>query len=140
MHTVYHLQRPGESGCGLTEDEWYELAHEVPYLDTSVEANRNEMAGEVMAGAALLGYRPVAQVDTDNIEAAWSLTQNAFLSWSMGGSDIITLLADLPVVDGETYGLRSTDVGDLIMDGDGNFHLVTPVGFKPVPNPFTVAA
>lgn len=137
MYTIYHLQRPHENGCGLTKDEWYELAHVVPYRYTS----QDEIVGQIMAGAALLAYAPVAQVEATDIEDAWTLTQNAVKCWSMDHDPRITLLTDdLPVIDGKTYGLRSTSVGDLIMDGEGAFHLVAPVGFKSIPNPFTVAA
>jgi hypothetical protein len=76
------------------------------------------------------------------LERAWRFIQNLDGSWSRGptlsdGSSNgdyrpeIEVAAPLPVIDGKTYGLRSTMVGDVFEIGSRRFR-VAPVGFREV--------
>lgn len=78
----------------------------------------------------------------DALEYAWRWTQNLAGSWSMklaeDANDLVTVTADLHRVDGKVYGLRSSDLGDIIQiedsvltDANGSY-TVEAVGFKKV--------
>ena len=98
-------------------------------------------------GAAVLNnpQELVAEVMTDSLEEAYRMTQNINGSWSkprvMFEYDLLVenpdfhpevqVMAPLHVVDGRTYGLRSTMMGD-IMEKDGVKYQVDFVGFKQV--------
>jgi hypothetical protein len=88
----------------------------------------------------------VARVQTDETtspevacETAWRLTQNLSGSWSRlavfedgsANGDYcpwIEVVAPLPVLDGKTYGLRSSMMGDLF-EVDGRRFRVAALGF-----------
>lgn len=72
------------------------------------------------------------------LEYAYACTQNIQGSWSRNDiennpdySEDVTVLADLPVVNGQTYGLRSTSMGDYMLL-DNKTYKVAMCGFKEV--------
>jgi len=93
--------------------------------------------------------RTVAMVEVgertgnDALEYAYFRTQNLHGSWSKGPviewdgqehdngdySDDVTVMAALETVDGKTYGLRSTSVGDHILFGTVKYR-VASFGFE----------
>ena len=93
--------------------------------------------------------RTVAMVEvgertgSDALEYAYFRTQNLHGSWSKGPviewdgethdngdySDDVTVMAALETVDGKTYGLRSTSVGDHILFGTVKYR-VASFGFE----------
>ena len=66
---------------------------------------------------------------------AYLRTQNLKGSWSRKGnpdsSVNVTVLTSLPEIDGQTYGLRSTSMGDMMILGNSTYE-VAPVGFDEV--------
>jgi hypothetical protein len=68
------------------------------------------------------------------LETAWMRTQNIRGSWSIkdgnpDNHDSVTVRAPLHVVNGETYGLRSSMVGDeFVLDGVS--YIVAGCGFE----------
>ena len=93
--------------------------------------------------------RTVAMVEvgertgSDALEYAYFRTQNLHGSWSKGPviewdgeehdngdySEDVTVMAALETVDGKTYGLRSTSVGDHILFGTVKYR-VASFGFE----------
>jgi|SRR6056300_1971123 hypothetical protein len=73
-----------------------------------------------------------AKTTIDKLEFAYRWTQNIMDSWSLKGpgdsNDMVTVVGELPVVDGKKYGLRSTSVGDQILVGTEKY-VVAPMGF-----------
>ena len=78
--------------------------------------------------------RTVAVVDVGDrtgdeaLEYAYHRTQNIGGSWSRNDfednpdySEDVTVMADLPVHDGVTYGLRSTSMGDQMLLGNEKY-------------------
>ena len=95
--------------------------------------NQNEITG------AVEGFTDVAEVNawhTDDVdealEYAYRYTNNVDGSWSMkigaDANDDVTVLAPLPVVNGRTYGLRSTSMFDRMVV-NGKTYKVAMVGF-----------
>ena len=91
---------------------------------------------------AVIGFTDVAEVNvwhTDDVdealEYAYRYTNNVDGSWSMkigsDANDDVTVLAPLHVVDGRTYGLRSTSMFDRMVV-NGKTYKVAMVGFKEV--------
>lgn len=74
-----------------------------------------------------------AKTTIDKLEFAYRWTQNIMDSWSLkgpgDGNDKVTVVGELPVVDGKTYGLRSTSVGDQVLVGTEKY-VVAPCGFE----------
>jgi len=82
---------------------------------------------------------------TDALEYAYRVTQNIEGSWSKGNTikiegksmpnedynPDITVMAELPVVDGVEYGLRSTSMNDQMLLGNKKYR-VAAFGFKEV--------
>ena len=70
---------------------------------------------------------------TSALEYAYRWTQNIMDSWSLkmdqDGNDDVTVVGELPVVDGQTYGLRSTSMGDHMLLGNTKYK-VSMVGFE----------
>ena len=69
------------------------------------------------------------------LEYAYHRTQNLAGSWSRNDfspnpdfSEDVTVLTDIPMIDGVTYGLRSTSMGDQMIMGD-NTYKVAMCGF-----------
>jgi hypothetical protein len=98
--------------------------------------NQNEITG------AVEGFTDVAEVNvwhTEDVDAAleyaYRYTNNVDGSWSMkigsDANDDVTVLASLPVVNGRTYGLRSTSMFDRMVV-NGKTYKVAMVGFKEV--------
>jgi hypothetical protein len=71
----------------------------------------------------------------DALEYAYRWTQNIFDSWSLkvdgyqDGNDDVTVVGELPVHDGQTYGLRSTATGDHMLLGNTKYK-VSMIGFE----------
>ena len=91
---------------------------------------------------AVLGFDNVAEVNvwhTEDVDAAleyaYRYTNNIDGSWSMkigsDANDDVTVLAELPVVNGRTLGLRSTSMFDRLVL-NGKTYRVSMVGFKEV--------
>ena len=66
---------------------------------------------------------PVADVDTDDLDEAYSLTQNLHRNWVF--NEGVARLGDAP-------GYRSTSVGDLMARGD-SVYVVEEAGFRKLP-------
>ena len=83
----------------------------------------------------------VVNADTTNekaaLEYAYRWTQNIMDSWSLkmenDGNDDVEVVGELPVVDGKTYGLRSSMVGDRFYVDEGDAWECAIMGFKPLP-------
>lgn len=73
-------------------------------------------------------YVIVAEVEGTDRTRAWQFTNNIDTSWSMQPAEGVKVLAPLPVVNGKTYGLRSSMVGD-IMEVDGVFYALAGFGY-----------
>lgn len=67
------------------------------------------------------GYTLVAEVDTDHLEKAFQLTNHISWSWLKNQE-----------VSPKTEAARSTMVGDLMEDSDGNFWLTANFGFAAI--------
>lgn len=70
---------------------------------------------------------------TSALEYAYRWTQNIMDSWSLkmdqDGNDDVTVVGELPVHDGQTFGLRSTSMGDQMLLGTTKYK-VSMVGFE----------
>jgi hypothetical protein len=70
---------------------------------------------------------------TSALEYAYRWTQNIMDSWSLkmeqDGNDDVTVVGELPVHDGQTFGLRSTSMGDHMLLGTTKYK-VAMVGFE----------
>ena len=85
--------------------------------------------------------RTVALVEVGNrvgeeaLEYAFRWTQNIMDSWSLkmdqDGNDDVTVMAELPVVEGRTMGLRSTSMGDQMVLGNTKYK-VGMIGFEEI--------
>ena len=85
--------------------------------------------------------RAVAFVEVGNrprveaLEYAYRWTQNIMDSWSLkmeeDGNDDVTVIGELPVHDGQTFGLRSTSMGDQMLF-EGKKYKVGMVGFEEI--------
>lgn len=77
-------------------------------------------------------YEKVAEVASDDLEVAWHLTNNIESSWSMEPDPKVTVMAPLHVINGETYGRKSSAVGDVFVQDDVAY-VVAAVGMKRLP-------
>lgn len=72
---------------------------------------------------------------TSALEYAYRWTQNIMDSWSLkmeaDGNDDVTVVGELPVHDGRTFGLRSTSMGDHMLLGNTKYK-VAMVGFEEI--------
>jgi hypothetical protein len=75
-------------------------------------------------------YRLVAEVDTADLETAWHLTNNIDSSWSLDWDGRVTVKVPLPVIDGKTYGLKSSEVGDIFVVDRKAVYRCAPIGFS----------
>lgn len=74
-------------------------------------------------------YRPVAEINTAELETAWRLTNNLDVQWSLAADPRARILAPLyRERDGRVCGLRSSMVGDLFAMA-GRFFVAAPLGF-----------
>lgn len=75
------------------------------------------------------------RVGNEALEYAYRWTQNIMDSWSLkmeaDGNDDVTVVGELPVVDGRTFGLRSTSMGDHMLLGTTKYK-VGMVGFEEI--------
>ena len=80
--------------------------------------------------------------EEEALTAAYHFTQNIFGSWSMGselpGGSVnedfnrnVLVMSELPVVDGKTFGLRSTSMGDQMIIGTTKYN-VDMMGFSEI--------
>jgi hypothetical protein len=99
-------------------------------LGTTISAARADVARELFAKDA---YIAVAEVETDDPEAAFVATQNGVQtpSWSLQPVTGVTVLAKPHVIHGEVFGRKSSDIGDLVKC-DGQFLMVDAFGFSNV--------
>lgn len=83
----------------------------------------------------------VVNADTTNeqaaLEYAYRWTQNIMDSWSLkmenDGNDDVEVVGELPVYDGQTYGLRSSMMGDRFYVEDGEAYECAMIGFEALP-------
>ena len=72
-----------------------------------------------------------------SLEYAYRWTQNIADSWSLkmenDGNDDVEVVAELPVYDGKTYGLRSSMMGDRFYVEDGDAYECAMIGFEALP-------
>jgi hypothetical protein len=73
-------------------------------------------------------YEKVAEVATDDREVAWILTNNINTSWSLEPDPRVTVFAPLHVINGKTYGHKSSSVGDILVE-NGVRYVVAPIGY-----------
>lgn len=88
----------------------------------------------VSAAWAAGAYEKVAEIATDDLEVAWRLTNSVDSSWSMEPDQRVKVTAPLHVVNGETYGRRSSMIGDVFIKG-GEKHVVAMLGFRRIEMP-----
>ena len=80
--------------------------------------------------------------EEEALTAAYHFTQNLYGSWSMGSTlpdgtqneDFnrnVLVMTELPVVNGKTFGLRSTSMGDQMIIGNTKYN-VDMIGFTEV--------
>ena len=80
--------------------------------------------------------------EEEALTAAYHFTQNIFCSWSMGSelpdgsvnedfNRNVLVMTELPVVDGKTFGLRSTSMGDQMIIGTTKYN-VDMMGFSEI--------
>jgi hypothetical protein len=71
------------------------------------------------------------------LEYAYRWTQNIMDSWSLkmecDGNDDVEVVGELPVHDGQTYGLRSSMMGDRFYVEGGDAYECAMVGFEALP-------
>ena len=68
---------------------------------------------------ALTVYALVAEIETDDPQIAFDLTNNIDKDWTLN-----------PSIRAFVDSCRSTSVGDMIVTPDGEAYLVLPVGFR----------
>jgi hypothetical protein len=75
------------------------------------------------------------RIGNEALEYAYRWTNNIMGSWSMklgeDANDDVTVMAELPVYDGQTYGLRSTSMNDQILVGNKKYK-VAAMGFEEI--------
>ena len=80
--------------------------------------------------------------EEEALTAAYHFTQNLYGSWSMGSelpngsrnedfNRNVLVMTELPVVNGKTFGLRSTSMGDQMIIGNTKYN-VDMIGFTEV--------
>ena len=80
--------------------------------------------------------------EEEALTAAYHFTQNIFGSWSMGSelpdgsvnedfNRNVLVMSELPIVDGKTFGLRSTSMGDQMIIGTTKYN-VDMMGFSEI--------
>jgi hypothetical protein len=105
----------------------------VPARDIPIVGNPEGVLVAWNAGA----YQKVATIDSDELSYAYQHTNNIDDSWSMDdycqprGHRGVTVEAPLHVRDGQTYGLRSSMVGDVFIK-NGTAFVCSMVGWKEV--------
>jgi hypothetical protein len=101
---------------------------------------------EALTAVATVQVAPTSARPNHALERAFRLTQNLEGSRSRGPTldngkgfmvdnpdhdPAVTVLAPLPVIDGQTYGLRSSMMGDVFEVG-GTRYRVAAMGFTPL--------
>jgi hypothetical protein len=118
MLTVYHLNRDLGQGS--------EFAREAPFL--VAEHLANAAAVKWRAGC----YRLVADIlGVDDLADGWRLTNTIDRPWWQN-AEVTPRFKPGPEVGGRC---RSSMVGDVIMNDDGELFVVCGVGFRPLPMP-----
>ena len=76
-------------------------------------------------------YLPVAHVDCTSEETAYKLLQNGVVtdSWVLNPPANVKPLVAPHMHNGEAYGWRSMDIGDVLETADGKLHMVDRFGF-----------
>ncbi len=80
-------------------------------------------------------YTKVAEVDSNNLDVAFHDTNNIDTSWSMEPAHGVKVTAPLHTEDGETYGLRSSSVGDVFVlcwMGIRSANVISSFGFETI--------
>ena len=116
MIDVYHMNRDK-----MTSDQRWSVSSPVDSQATDAKA---------LYDAGL--YDKVATVDTTELETAWHLTNSIHTSWSVEPDSRVTVIAPLRVSEGKTYGLKSSEMGDIFVQ-DGTLYVVADVGFTALP-------
>ena len=75
------------------------------------------------------------RIGNEALEYAYRWTNNIMGSWSMklgeDANDDVTVIAELPFVNGQEYGLRSTSMGDQMLIGNKKYK-VAMMGFEEI--------
>lgn len=79
----------------------------------------NEKILEMLDGD---GYKHVADVETDSLETAYRLTNHIDSDWKYNEG----------VINAVNGKVRSSSVGDVFIDDDGNAHVVASIGFEKI--------
>jgi hypothetical protein len=101
------------------------------YLNLTVPCEEVERAERAKRAYANGHYEAVANIDSDDLERAYFWTNNIDSSWSRNPAPGVSVLRPLHHKDGQTYGLRSSMVGDLFIL-NGKFFVVDSFGFASI--------
>jgi len=75
-------------------------------------------------------FEKVAEIDTDDLEEAYKLTNNVITSWSREPDKIVKVTRPLHNIGGRTLGLKSSCVGDVFIRNNKELHFVATFGFQ----------
>lgn len=106
MLKIFHLN--WEKARALDDDR-------ALYFELTMHGNIAYIDDALAAGL----YDEVAEVDTDDFDDAYRLTNHIDANWTTN-----------PEVNAPSEKVRSTSVGDLFGPEDGSFHIVAPIGFN----------
>lgn len=107
--------------------EFIYIVHQVDYNvlagedEFSIRFGRENLCYELWKKGS---YRKVAEVSAENLEDVFERTNSIEHFW--GNNSGVTL------EECSKNGCRSTSVGDIIEDEDGNLHLVRSIGFAQI--------
>jgi hypothetical protein len=117
MIKVYHLD------WDKARVEPKDVALDLPPFEEVIFGFKNDGRQEIAAVNYFKKecYEHVANVETNDLDTAWEMTNHIFASWTQNdGVEVLTTRA------------RSSSVGDLFEDENGAFHVCSSIGFKPV--------
>lgn len=68
---------------------------------------------------------------TNNVEGSWSIKEKVFDDGHVNGdyNERVDVVAPLHIIDGRTYGLRSTSIDDMMII-NGEEYIVNTFGFR----------
>jgi hypothetical protein len=116
---VYHLRRlSNDEHDRLNANGWGSDPRFTRYADITTSGNADAVRDAWRLGE----YELVAEVETDDLDAVFELTNHIDRNWTENAR--VTAKAARP---------RSTSVGDVLRDANGGFHVVASVGFAPLP-------
>lgn len=98
-------------------------------MNLAFQEGRYTLVAEIEPSGSLQDDKSVREM----LEYAFSTTQNGVVaeSWSMDGIEGLIVKAPLHVINGRTYGLRSSSVGDIFIV-NGVRYLCDMIGFTKI--------